>query len=376
MKSTLSRVSITAIISTLLIILVSITTLTLTSSAATTRSPQFDIAYASSMHLPGTLTPRVWLPIVMNNFPPAPTISRYVGSSSMMSTTFFYNLGYSRGQTISTGQQVVIIIDFGYPDYDSTSGQYGTCLLVDNTFHSISEITSLSESFLDGFYLSSPSGISLTLAIGVNNSDYCRAGGTSSAHGAAWGQMINNINSWIIGPPYPSWRDKLVAWGAIDAEPSYNTATATRAWVDGYASVYNAQLKSNYLDFGSCGGCAYSDCPACVPTPWSVDDVWYISWGAVPAYPLPEIYRTDGANADQWYRMSVYAYTNHGQLMKFEGSLTQWNACQEQPDPNGCHNIGTDNTEGDGYLQLYYAINADSRTAWAMPWSSDMSWEK
>ncbi len=203
-----------------------------------------------------TLPPRGWLPIVMNNFPPNPTISRYVANASMMSTTLFYNLGYSRGQTISTGQKVVIIIDFGYPAYDNASGQYGTYLLVDHTFHSVSEIKPVAEEFLRGFYYSSPSGISLTLAVGINNYDLYGTGAVSWAHSVAWAQMINNINSWIVGPPGPNWTDKLVAWGAIDAEPYYNTAAATRAWADGYSSAYSGQSK--YLDFGSCDGCSYT----------------------------------------------------------------------------------------------------------------------
>lgn len=128
----------------------------------------------------GGLTPRAWLPIILNNFPPAPTISRYVGNTSMMNTTWFYNLGYSRGQTISTGQKAVIIIDFGYPAYDSASGQYGTYLLVDHTFHSIDEIKPIAQEFLRGFYYGSPSGISLTLAIGVNNFDLYGTGAVSS----------------------------------------------------------------------------------------------------------------------------------------------------------------------------------------------------
>ena len=320
----------------------------------------------------GVLTPRAWLPVVLNNFPPVPTISRYVGNASIMDTTFFYNLGYSRGQTISTGQKVVVIVDFGYPAYDGTSGQYGTYLLVDHTFHSVNEIKTLSQEFLRGFYYGSPTGISLTLAVGVNNSDLYGTGNVSWAHGVAWAQMINNINSWIIGPPGPDWTDKLVAWGAVDAEPYFNTAVATRAWVDGYASAYTGQSK--YLNFGSCDGCSYTNHGW--GSPWQQDDIYHIAWGSPPAYSLPEIYLTNGINADQWYHMSLYGYNTYGLSIIFRGSLTQWNACQEQANPNYCSSQGIDNTPSQGFMQLYNAINADPHTARPMLWSSDMSWQK
>jgi hypothetical protein len=286
-----------------------------------------------------------------------------------------YNLGCSRGQAASVGQNVVIVLDFGYPAYDSSSGQYGAKLLNDYTFHSTGDIANVAEGFLGGFYSCSPSVISLTLAIGINNYPH-DPNNVTQAHGVAWAQMVNNINSWIVGPPYPSFADKLVAWGAIDAEPAWNTALATRAWVGGYASAYSGQSK--YLDFGSCDGCAYTG--HAWGSPWQPDDVWYVAWGATPAYPLPEIYLVSGINADQWYHMSSYAYTNHPTSMGFKGSLTQWNACQEnqQINPNACvyANDRSDNTPSQGYLQLYNAINADPHTARSMPWSTDMSWQK
>lgn len=266
----------------------------------------------------------------------------------------------------------MIIIDFGYPVYDNTSGKYGACLLNDHTFHSTDEIQQDAQEFLRGFYYGSPSGISLTLAVGVNNATHpaCITSAVTSAHGVAWAQMINNINSWIVGPPGPNWTNKLVAWGAIDAEPSYNTAAATRSWVDGYALTG----QPNYLDFGSCDGCSYDGYGW--GSPWTQGEILYIAWFAPGAFPLPEIYLTNGANADQWYRMSLYAYNTYGAPIVFRGSLTEWNACQEQADPNYCPSHGIDNTPSQGYMQLYTAINHDPHTAQSLPWSSDMSWEK
>ena len=56
-------------------------------------------------------------------------------------------------------------------------------------------------------------------------------------------------------------------------------------------------------------------------------------------------------------------------------------ACEENRrwDPEACilpNGVRTDNRPEVGYLQLYQALNQDTRTAQTMPWSSDISWEK
>jgi len=42
-----------------------------------------------------------------------------------------------------------------------------------------------------------------------------------------------------------------------------------------------------------------------------------VSYGVPPAYPLPEIYLTNGVNAWQWQQLSVYAHANHGSPIYF-----------------------------------------------------------
>jgi hypothetical protein len=162
----------------------------------------------------------------------------------------------------------------------------------------------------------------------------------------------------------------MSAAGANDIEPGWNSPTDTRAWVGGYFSA--APVVSLY-NFGSCDSCAYSACPSCTPSNgWTFEDIWYVSWGAAGAYPLPEIYLTSGANADQWYRMSVYAYVNHGSSMNFSGSFTQWQACQDVG-PGACPSTGI--TPSTGWTQLSSALNADARTAQPLNWSTDISWQ-
>jgi hypothetical protein len=150
----------------------------------------------------------------------------------------------------------------------------------------------------------------------------------------------------------------------------WNTADASRAWVDGYAAV----SSTPYYNYGDCEGCPIAG--AVPPTPgrrinngWTQEDVWYVSYGVLPAFPLPEIYLTNGVNAAQWQQLSLYAHTNHGSPIYFLGALTQFQACQAG---GGCP--GANNRPGEGWAQLNRALNSDSRTAQSLNWSSDITW--
>jgi hypothetical protein len=98
--------------------------------------------------------------------------------------------------------------------------------------------------------------------------------------------------------------------------------------------------------------------------------VWQVN-GPSYAIAFPEIYLRSGVNADQWYRMSLYAAQQKGAKLAFGGLLTQWQACQ---DKGSCGGL-TDNTPQQGWEQLQAALNADSRTAMTLPLPSDITWQ-
>jgi hypothetical protein len=131
-------------------------------------------------------------------------------------------------------------------------------------------------------------------------------------------------------------------------------------------------------NFGTCDSCPYFAHPEWTPYAygWNFEDIYYVSWGAPLAYPLPEIYQRNGQHADQWYRRSLYAYSNHGASMVFSGAFTQWAACQGPSLPAvTCRNNQLDNTPSDGWSQLYYTLNSDVRTAQSiLEWSTDITW--
>ncbi len=103
---------------------------------------------------------------------------------------------------------------------------------------------------------------------------------------------------------------------------------------------------------------------------WTPEDVWFVSWGARTAWPLPQIYTLSGSMAQQWYHLSLYSYQHHGWRMTIAGALSQRMACRQYSDP--CR--GMDNSPAKACGQLNRLLNRDGRTAQRLPWSSDFSW--
>lgn len=327
-----------------------------------TTSPQ-----QSTSQVPAS-SQKIFFPMICKNCvpPPTPTTSRYVVTTDWNK---LWNQGCSQGTKGGTG---IAVLNFGYPVRNAATGLYGTILLsASHPFVSIDAIESLAAEFLQGYWECAPANSFLVVALGVNNSNLY--GGVTSGHGQAWGQMVDymvGVINW--GPPYLS--DKVDVAGAVDIEFAWTTATVTRAWVDAYQPTYQKPL----YDFGTCDSCPYFEHPEWTPVGygWTFEDVWYVSWGAGLAYPLPEIYQRNGQHADQWYRRSLYAYSNHGVRMYFSGAFTQWAACQGQTLPAIlCRTNHLDNAPSDGWRQLYYKLSADSRTAQSLlEWSTDITW--
>lgn len=302
----------------------------------------------------------VWLPLVMKNYPPPhSSTSRYMQTTAPSDLD---NMGCSEGQATPQYADIVVILDFGQPWKEGNL--YGTIIFGSYTFRSVSQIEEAAKSYIDGFYRCAPSNTHLTLAVGTNN----YGPWVVREHGEVWAQLVKDLETWIdyrLG-----YSGRFVARGADDIEPSFKDVTSTRAWVEGFRDV--SGLIALYYNYGSCDGCPYSGCPSCVPANgWTVEDVWYVSWGATPAFPIPEIYLTNAINADQWHRIAVYGYENHNQtLVDFKGTLTQWQACQTT---GNCQE--TDNRPEEGWAQLIDALNSDPRTIQYIRWSTDITWE-
>jgi len=302
--------------------------------------------------------------------PPPYTTSRYM---QHVNTQRHYDLGCALGtrdKNLPGTQGDVVILHYFKP-VRFADGTYGADLLGGADART-SAIAAAAREFARGYYICTGSDTTsaLKLAIGTSND----GSAVTYAHGRAWSQMIQSINNWLTASGFDTQVDAV---GASDIELGWNTPSVSRAWVDGFSSY----CCPSFYDYGDAAGCRYDGRPAgdeCgtsrYPT-WTAKDVWWVSYGAVASYPLPQIYRTDGAMAKQWYGLSLYAKTVQGTAMWVMGSLTQSDACRSA----GC-NSTVANTPGQGWTQLWNALNckyfvsATCPTAQPVLYSTDMSW--
>jgi hypothetical protein len=307
---------------------------------------------------PPAFTPTAFVhaPIIRNGLgadntgaPPA-TTSRYI---STIDSERHYNMGCETGRR---GESGTLVLAFGQPitvalGYGATTYSF--------TLASTLQVADAAKGYLRGLADCSRAQTML-VGLGINN----YKGATNAGHGAAWGRMVNEVHDWLRAQPFAN---RIAVAGAIDAEPSWNTAGNTRAWVDAFTSVTTRPL----INFGSCDGCPTALNPLQGPANgWKVEDIWHISAGTPNTLALPEIYLTSGIHADQWYRVSLHGFIMHNKRIPFAGTLTQFAACQER----GC--AGTDNTPARGWLQLRSAVNLDFRTVTEVPASSDITWRQ
>jgi hypothetical protein len=151
---------------------------------------------------------------------PAYTTSRYI---TAINNSQAYTDGCTAGQ--SHPYNAAWIEDFGEPWW--TNGVNQTVLLQSQTTVNFGQITGMVEQWMLGFYNCAPANAYGGLYVGVNNYGIH----VDSGMGGAWGSMINTIDSWASSKGYAG---KIYAYGAIDAELSWNPASSTRAWTDGY----------------------------------------------------------------------------------------------------------------------------------------------
>ena len=307
--------------------------------------------------------------------PPSYTTSWYVDISDPSTLpTRLYNMGCSLGTRdykAPGAQDDVVILLFGKPAYaNNTYGAYTWTARGSNStvFLSTTQIASGVEQSARGYYTCTLTDKTSRLYVAPGLNNVGRA--VTYAHGVAWARMASNIQSWINARGYGS---QVSIRAAGDMELNFNGPTQTRAWVDGYTAAWN--YGPFLYDIGNAAGCPSSkypswDCGSVAYPSWTSEDVYHIAWEVPAAYPIPEIYRTDGLNAGQWYYLSLYSNTVHGTAMWFAGSLTDYQACLQM---GGCS--GTNNTPSQGWTQLWDAITSDSRTAQTyLRWSTDMKW--
>ncbi len=301
------------------------------------------------------------------------TTSIYMKS---INPTDAYNLGCAAGQADLARpgiQNSLIILDYGQPWRES--GVYGVWLLSVGGFYTMDQVKASAAQFGYGYWVCTGADRSSHLTLGVGINSYGSYGTNSPdagvraaaarVHGEQWAQMIVQLGDIFTGNGVAS---QVTVAGAKDIELNWNVYQVTRAWVDGF-NAYDAGIY-NYYNFGACEGCPTRLLPGASPANgWSLDQIWYVSYGAAPAYPIPEIYATSGVNARQWAWLSWDSVLDKRGAIYYPGLMTQWQACQQR----GCN--ATDNTPMQGFAQLFEELSYWMETAQSeIPWTTDIWW--
>lgn len=301
---------------------------------------------------------------------PTNTVSRYITHKD--TTSILYTDGCNQATAFVGG---VVFLDFG--ETVQQNGVFGTFLPGTITgFVSNNSILALVKQYLKGYAAcdKSTTGASLILAIGTTNGGpYLTSTANASSAGQEWANLVVSVRAWIGAQGFAKMER---VFGAIQINLENNTATITRAWVDGFG-VVSSNKGVNFINYGDATGCPTTDSStngAC-GFGWTQNDLAYVSWDAIAAYPLPQIYDTAGKAAFQWQSIEYYQRINNlgGSLgpMYVQGALTQYEACLQT---GGCQ--GTNNTPSQGWQQLYNALQTSSVTAQPHVWdSTDFRWD-
>ncbi len=271
----------------------------------------------------------------------------------------------TRDAALPGTQDNVVVLDFGYPICSGNT--YGVDLFGFGPVFP-SAIAAGVENFGLGYYTCTgqDNTSSLVIGIGTNNKKIsCDTPTKAFAHGAAWAQIPNSANQWFRDNGLSQ---QVSAVGASDIELGFNGPTWSRAWVDGFDSTNETIM----IFFGDAAGCPYDGNTWSCGTPtypeWSVEDVWYVSFGASPSFPTPLIYLNSGVHAKQWATMSAYSFYQHGSRIDFLGVFTQYQACQQR----GC--TTTDNTPEEAMAQMMTELGKDENITQAIRWQTDIKW--
>jgi hypothetical protein len=256
-----------------------------------------------------------------------------------------------------TAQDNAVALLFGAPTFDPINQAYGASgwghprTLVD--------IASLAQDFIIGYYnaLGTQTNLHVRLILATSNS----GPNVTFNHGDAWAQMVQGMASWVISQGYVAQVDIA---GGINIELLFNSFSATSNWVNGYTFV----TPNRYLyDLGAAEGCPPTGSCA---NKWTQENLWFVSWGAVPSLPLPEIYNE--ANAKQWQNLSLYGFQHHNQNIIISGALTEQGACSQIPNDPTCK--PTPFSPAQGWQSLSNVLNGDPATAQILRWSTDIRW--
>lgn len=280
-------------------------------------------------------------------------------------------------------QDSVAALLFRAPTF--SNGQYGTAAL-GITNIPLSTVEILVKDFASGYYnaLGNNNTLHVRIVIATSNgTTQCQGSQVSFGHGQAWAQMVNDVASWVISQGYSGQVDiaggsdmepEMDVWPPAagcnsGGQPKWASRSDTVNWVNGYSSISPRRFL---YDVGAASGCPQSGTtlvPGTCNNGYTQEDIWFISWGAPPSEPLPEIYTTSGSMANEWQQLSLYGRLAHNDSMTIAGALTELGACQQR----GCSAL-LRNSPAQGWQQLFNALRSDPRTNQTLSWSTDIKY--
>jgi len=241
-----------------------------------------------------------------------------------------------------------VLLDFGEPH--TLNGIYGTYTVKTNVFWSDSDIAAAAQHDL----MSWPA-VSLTcrlkLAVGLSNHHQCAYNGAACRIpevGMRWAEMVTGLNTWIRSQGFDQ---QLQAWGAYDAETTWDGADRTRQFVDGFTAhdAFHVPL----VDFGDMRqGDPLVDPDTGQPEQrWTDEDRYYMAWKAPYDVSLPEIY--DPNDLWDWIRLQQNDPTMHFLGIMTEACTSRQNLVPTDPRV-GCGSIfnGYGFAPGTAFFQL------------------------
>lgn len=332
------------------------------------RSRALARAVAASL-LVGLVSPSWASPVSAQTYPGA-NVSFYVTTKS---TQWHYDRGCSLGTVRANGsapQDGLVILAYGQTRKSGTTFGASMFSAAGGVPITTTEIEAAVHEFARGFWLCTGANTTahVRIAVGTSNNFLATVLGDATTsvtnHGKAWADMVDNTNAGL-----GSIASQADVVGASDLEVSWSTFAVAKRWVDGYDLVNSWHM----YDFGDAVGCPLSGStatPGACNNGWTQDSVRYVAWGAPSAWPVPEIYHTDGSSAKRWQQVSKYSQLKYGTRMTFLVSLTQRAACSA--DPN-CPS-STNNTAQQGWQWLYDRFNSDPGTAQTIRWATDIKW--
>lgn len=251
-------------------------------------------------------------------------------------------------------RDLLVVLAFGRPTHRAHG--FGASLFGEGPAP-LSRIRAAAQAYARAFVRCSPKASThLRLAIGTSNF----GPSVGYHHGRAWALMVNRANAWLARRGLAG---RVTIAGAIDIELAWNGPRTTRAWVRGYDSA----ARWPFYNFGAMESCPpVGDCWGA----WTLEDVWFVSWGARSAWPLPQVYTPNGSMAAQWFTLARYSLRRHRSPMRFAGVMTQRGACRQSHE--SCR--GMDNRPHRAWRQLQRLVNSDRRTAQRIRWVTDIRW--